>query len=224
MLEFLAISPHNPHQQEFRDFLSLLEGVNVSTVNDIQNAKAKIFYNKPSVLFVHLTQITERSLQGIEQIRSPFDLPVIIFTSKISDTEIELTKKFKRYYILGRPFLARDVLGIAYKMIQNTVPKQQVQRRYTTNQSTELQVVGTDSNVPAKIINLSLTGAKINLDIDSDWSEGDLIKMNIPLSKLKKQHSVHAKVVWVEQIEEDHQIGVEFIPTEDVYSHLLSNV
>lgn len=224
MLNFLAVSPHNPYQKGFRDFLNLLEGVDIKIVSNLQNAKSQIFYTKPSVLFVHLSQITEKSMQGIEQIRRPLDLPVILFTNKVTDQSLKLARKYKRYYVLGRPYLSRDVLGIAYKMIHDSVPEQQLCRRYDTNQSTELQIVGEAENVPARITNLSLTGAKIKFEENSRWTEGDLLKMDIELNQLSKQHSVHAKVVWVEKEGAPKEIGVEFIPTEDVYSHLLSNV
>lgn len=222
-LEFLAVSPHNPFQKDFRDFLKQLEGVDVRVVSNLQNAKSQIFRSKPNVLFVHLSQITDRSMQGIEQIRRPLDLPVILFTNKVTEESLKLARKYKKYYVLGRPYLSRDVLGIAYKMVHEEVPEQQLCRRYVTNQQTELQIVGEMDNIPARITNLSLSGCKISYGNGYSWSEGDLLKLDVPLDKLQKQHSVHAKVVWVER-DASNEMGVEFIPTEDVYSHLLANV
>lgn len=224
MLKILAIAPHSPYQQDFKNFLHGLEGVDIAVANNIDTAKSQIFYSKPDILLVHISQITERSLQGIEQIRSPFDLPVIVFTNKLNDRCLDLKKRFPKYYMLSRPFLSRDVLGIAWKMIQGEVPEQQVQRRYSTNQNTVLQVVGTDSNISARITNLSLSGAKIHFDDKPAWKTGELIKMEVALDALNKTHSVHAKVIWIEKEPGTKEMGVEFIPTEEVYSHLLSNV
>ena len=147
-------------------------------------------------------------------------------TNKASEETIKLAEKYKKYYVLGRPFLPRDLLGISFKMAHGEMPAQQLCRRYSTNQPTELQVVGEIENFKARITNLSLSGAKIFFDEQSlTWSEGDLVKLDIALDKVHRQHSVHAKVVWVDREQANHnEIGVEFIPTEDVYSHLLSNV
>ncbi|MAF89667.1 MAG: PilZ domain-containing protein [Bdellovibrionota bacterium] len=224
MLNFLVISPQNPYQKEFRNFVKSLEGVHHTIVDNIDSAKAKIHYNRPQVLMVHISKISHTSLKGIEQIRSPFDLPVILFTNSITESDITKIKEMKHYYILGRPYLSRDVLGVAFKMVHNEMPEQQLHRRYMTNQFTSLSGLDSDLNMEGNITNLSISGAKIKLNAHSAWKEGDLVKLDIPLNKIRKNHSVHAKVVWVEGLESDNEVGVEFIPTDEVYNHLLGSV
>lgn len=224
MLDFLVISPQNPFQKEFRKFMNSLEGVHLTMVDNIEAAKTKIHYNRPQVLLVHITKITAASLKGVEQIRSPFDLPVILFTNSLKEDDLTKIKGMKNYYILGRPYLSRDVLGIAFKMAHNEVPEQQLHRRYMTNQFTNMQGIDTTNNSEGSITNLSVSGAKIKLKTKVKWEEGDIIKLEIPLNKIRKNHQVHAKVVWVEDLERDNEVGVEFIASDDVYTHLLGSV
>ena len=224
MLNFLVISPQSPYQKEFRSFLRSLEGVHLKIVDNVEAAKSAIHYEMPQVVLVHLSKLTSASLKGIEQIRRPFDLPVMLFTHSIKQEDLELIKPHSSYYILGRPYLSRDVLGIAFKMAHKEIPEQQLHRRYSTNQFTSMQGIDNTRNGEGNITNMSISGAKIRTTEIVAWEAGDLVKLDIPLSKLRKKHSVHAKVVWIEKQDSEHEIGVEFIPNEQIYSYLLGNV
>lgn len=90
--------------------------------------------------------------------------------------------------------------------------------RFPTDEKATIEVLGKNSSVTAKLHNISKTGACI------DWApesfalmKGDLIRMKVDLSVIKKSHHLNAEVVWAN----GRRSGLHFLNAEEFYEKML---
>ena len=90
--------------------------------------------------------------------------------------------------------------------------------RYLTQEKASVQIYGKKGLVIADLKNLSRSGACIEwARSDFELQPGDLVRMNIPLSSLQKNHNLSGEIVW----RENKSSGLYFLDADRIFEKLL---
>lgn len=94
--------------------------------------------------------------------------------------------------------------------------------RYTTHEKAIVEFYSRPGTMTADVVNLSTSGACLEWHLDEHYNlqNGDLIRVTIQLSSLKKQHFLTAEVVWAHE----GRIGVNFVKPNELTARLMAKV
>lgn len=94
-----------------------------------------------------------------------------------------------------------------------------MKKRFATLEIIGLEVYGQMGEHIAKMKNLSKSGAFLEV-VKGAFSpeKGDLIRLKITLSSVRRTHQVDAEVMWTQE----RKFGVSFIKKEDLVEKMLS--
>ena len=94
-------------------------------------------------------------------------------------------------------------------------------QRHHTQEIAQIEVYGRMGNLLAKMRNLSVTGAFLELThADFVPQKGDLLRVTVNLNSVKRTHQLNALVVWTR----DLGLGVQFISEEQVLSGMMNRL
>ncbi|MAE73233.1 MAG: hypothetical protein CL675_04005 [Bdellovibrionaceae bacterium] len=207
---------------------SLLEKhlVDVHLTFEKTSTRSMLNYEPPSVLIFALHQFEATDLAFCEDlITAGFDRPILVLSQKVF-TSAEVIKT-RQIHMLETPFTDRDIVATVNKLLTNPNSPAQRHKRFTTSQDVRIEAMVSGVMTTSQMLNLSKGGAYIELDELAGWNEGELVRLNIPMKDLNKNHTMHGRVVWTTARHKKSGkpgLGLEFVPNDDVYRLLSENL
>lgn len=179
-----------------------------------------------SMVVINLQHFRSGQSEMIKQFRSKGYLgPILIIARPYSPDVFKECEAYENVSMLERPYEQKDLMGIAVKFLRTRQVKQRIFRRYNTNQTAEVEHFTKESKCMTKVQNLSKGGAYIESPHDFDCQVGEILRLNIMLNELDRQHVVPARIVWKRPGEQGTLgIGVEFIKSDEIYKYLMADV
>lgn len=181
----------------------------------------------PSVDLIVYNNNTNMNLNIYQQIagwRKKGCLSSVLMLSKVSDDNlIKNLEPNNNMVVLEKPYLDRDLRGIASKILNADKINQRKFRRYNVEQSVDLSSYKSGFNASTSVLNMSRGGLCIAGHLDG-LKTGDLLRVDFNLDKINARRTMNGKVVWVTIENDEVQAGLEFVKDADVYGHLLDEI
>ncbi len=177
------------------------------------------------IVYNNNTNMNMNIYQQILSWRKKGCLSSVLLLSKIADDSLMKTvESTNNLVILEKPYLDRDLKGITEKLINVGKINQRKFRRYEVQQTVSLSSYKSGFIASETAVrNMSLGGLCIGGGIEG-LKEGDLLRVDFHLDKIKARRAVNGKVVWVATENDEVLAGLEFVKDSDVYGHLLSDI
>src|SRR5690606_33010112 len=134
--------------------------------------------------------------------------------------------KFKAHF-LEKPYELKALQGVARKLMVQKSINQQRHRRFKTHQQARLETYVTAETMDSKMFNLSKGGAYLEFSVRPDLGIGDIVKLQIPLAEVKREHEVNAMVVWTTRkgsYSGGFGVGLRFVQEREVYRQVLERM
>lgn len=181
----------------------------------------------PSVSLIVYNNNTIMNLNVYQQIaawRKKGCFSSVLMLSKVNDENlINKIEPTSNMVVLEKPYLDRDLRGIAQKILNANQINQRKYRRYDVEQSVSLSSYKSGFNAKTYVRNMSRGGLCLGGGLDG-LKAGDLLRVEFELDKINARRSVNGKVVWVAAENQEVQAGLEFVKEGDVYGHLLDDL
>lgn len=177
------------------------------------------------LVVINLQHFRPAQKEMIKSLRSVGYLgPIMIVARPHSPELIRECEKLENVSFVEKPFETRDLVGIAYKLLQTRNVKQRIFRRYRTDQSAQIQLyTNEEMQAQALVSNLSKGGALLEGVFSEIFKVGELLRVQFHLNELDRLYSVPARVVWKKDQKGHEGLGIEFVRNEDVYKFLMSS-
>lgn len=218
------------NQVEGKRIFEVVEGVEVSGYRaefDFLRPTQVPDQLDPSVDLIIYNNNTNMNLNMYQQIsgwRKKGCLSSVLMLTKVNDENlIKSIEPNNNIVILEKPYLEKDLRGIAQKILVADQIKQRIFRRYDVRQDVALSSYKSGFNSKTKVRNMSLGGLCLGGNLEG-LQEGDLLRVDFELDKINARRSVNGRVVWVAEEQQEVQAGLEFVKDSDVYTHLLQNM
>lgn len=181
----------------------------------------------PAVDLIVYNNNTSMSMNVYQQIagwRKKGCLSSVLMLSKLNDdTLIKNVESTNNMVILEKPYLERDLKGIASKILSSNKINQRKFRRYDVNQEVSLSSYKSGFSGKTHVLNMSRGGLCMAGGLEG-LKAGDLLRVDFELDKINSRRTMNGKVVWVAPENEELQAGLEFVKDSDVYGHLLEDI
>jgi hypothetical protein len=151
-----------------------------------------------------------------------FLAPILLISRVGSDQDLNELESLHNFVLLEKPYIDKDLLGIANKMLKTAQVAQRKFRRFSANQTVSLSSYKNEYKSESKIHNISLGGVCLESDC-AELKVGDLLHLNFTLDRLNTERSMSGRVVWVRPGEKT-SAGVEFVKDKEVYGQLLKSI
>lgn len=181
----------------------------------------------PSIDLIIYNNNTNMNLNMYQQItswRKKGCLSSVLMLTKVNDENlIRSVESNNNIVILEKPYLEKDLRGIAQKILIADRIKQRVFRRYDVQQTVSLSSYKSGFNSKTQVRNMSLGGLCLGGGLEG-LEEGDLLRVDFELDKINARRTVNGRVIWVADENNEVQAGLAFVKDSDVYSHLLEGM
>jgi hypothetical protein len=176
------------------------------------------------VVYNNNTYLNMNVFQQVASWRKKGCLSSVLMLSKVNDEAlIKSLEPANNMVILEKPYLERDLRGIAHKILKSNQINQRKFRRYHVAQEVSLSSYKSGFAGKTRVLNMSRGGLCIAGGLDG-LKSGDLLRVDFELDKINSRRSMNGKVVWVAPENEEVQAGLEFVKDSDVYGHLLTDI
>jgi hypothetical protein len=176
------------------------------------------------IVYNNNTYLNMNVFQQIAGWRKKGCLSSVLMLSKVNDEVlIKSLEPANNMVILEKPYLERDLKGIAHKILKSNQINQRKFRRYDVAQEVSLSSYKTGFAGKTRVLNMSRGGLCIAGGLEG-LKSGDLLRVDFELDKINSRRSMNGKVVWVAPENEEVQAGLEFVKDSDVYGHLLTDI
>lgn len=222
----LLINPITKRTDEIHNFFSKMKEFDTKIVRSIEQAQHYLQKNSTNLVVLYIEKLSFRVLDAINLVRKD-DFPALCLSENISAKYIEWADEYSNLMLLPFPAKKKEIIAISEKLIFSNKAYQRRHQRFDTNQSTRINHITNGFNSIGEIRNLSKTGALITLKDEELFQTGDLVRLDIPLEAINKEHNLHAKIVWKSEesmLRDKVELGVQFIQTDEVYKHLLAGI
>lgn len=148
---------------------------------------------------VILPQFGREQMTLVSKLRSFQPQLPLLFLSEMPHPEVQA-----QVLDVGRAILVsyesdlNDLPGLLSKLIRQVPVRNRSHRRSRALQTASLTVEGSESKVHSCVLDLAGGGARLRA-FAHDLKVGQMVKLQIPLSFLKKSYEVTAEVVWAVQ-------------------------
>ncbi len=218
------------NQVEGKKIFEILEGVETSGYRSEfdflrpTQVPDQLDPNVDLIVFNNNTNLNLNMYQQISSWRKKGCLASILMLSKVNDESlVKSMEPNNNIVILEKPYLEKDLRGIAQKILLADQIKQRIFRRYDVQQDVSLSSYKSGFSSKTKVRNMSLGGLCLGGGLQG-LKEGDLLRVDFELDKINSRRTVNGRVIWVIQEEHEIQAGLEFVKDSDVYSHLLGGM
>jgi hypothetical protein len=135
-------------------------------------------------------------LKWVENLRAEgYQNMIMILAKADAPTAVQNLQLLERIVYLEKPYLGRDLVGIAEKALVTGEVAQQVHRRFDTEQEALVEF-GVGKAVSSRIFNMSRTGAYLELNALQDVQIGESIKLRMELENVNRTYVMPARIVW----------------------------
>lgn len=169
----------------------------VTTVYDLQGAKAQLDGKVYNVVILDHQSVDENVINRVDWLsRSNSSLPIILFSEKIEEADLNNFAKFQMLHVLIRPTSDKNLIALVKKIVAvKTVPKQRF-RRYNTDQVAVFDSSAAGERIQAKMFNLSKGGAYCEFAEGQSLPVGGRYRMRVIVPDTKRVYTFEAQVVW----------------------------
>jgi response regulator RpfG family c-di-GMP phosphodiesterase len=151
-----------------------------------------------------------------------FLAPILLISRVGSDQDLNELEKLHNFVLLEKPYVDKDLVGIASKMLKTAQVAQRKFRRFAANQTVNLTSYKSEFKSETKIHNISLGGVCVEGNC-AELKVGDLLHMNFNMDRLNSERTMSGRVVWV-RAGEKASAGVEFVKDKEVYGQILKTI
>lgn len=171
-------------------------------------------------------KFSHEELQFLVEIRNlGYIYPVLVLAEKVREMAV-VGSKFKAH-VLEKPYDPKALLGVTRKLMVQKAINQQIHKRFKTHQSTKIESYITAETHDSKMFNLSRGGAYVELLHKPAISVGDLVRVQVPLAEVDRQHEVNAKVIWTTRkgaYSGGFGVGLRFVAEREVYRQVMEKM
>jgi hypothetical protein len=176
------------------------------------------------IVYNNNTYMNMNVYQQIASWRKKGCLSSVLMLTKVNDEAlIKSLEPANNMVVLEKPYLERDLKGIAHKILRSNQINQRKFRRYDVQQEVSLSSYKSGFAGKTHVLNMSRGGLCITGGLDG-LKTGDLLRVDFELDKIKSRRSMNGKVVWVAPEDKEIQAGLEFVKDSEVYGHLLGDI
>lgn len=219
------VASHQIEARKITDLLTDLKHVNPlefeylrpqQLADKIEEGIELIVFSNPKVLNLDMKhQIGNWRKRGL--------LAPVLLISRISgESDIDDLESLNNFVLLEKPYVDKDLKGIAQKLLNQPLVYQRKFRRFSTNQAVELTSYKSDYKSNVKVHNISMGGVCIEGACEA-LQVGELLHMNFHLDRLNTERMMCGRVVWV-QAGTNPSAGVEFVKDKEVYGQLMKTI
>lgn len=172
-------------------------------------------------LVVEPDDFNSKRLLDISRLRkSNEDYPILLIANSANLNDLNKIKKMRSTILLERPFSNSDLAGVSVKLLAREKVFQRIFRRYLVNLDASLESFKNGKTSPAHLLNLSKGG--VFAESSGEFERGDIVFLDVALNEISRKHRLNARIVWVSPSQNGNkQLGINFIPQEEIYRELL---
>lgn len=227
MQTFLVEADHEGDAKNIREILENRFPYNVDVSFSIRET-GLLLRSRPVRMMVVSTRLwTEEFVPRFLELRKLHpQLSIVLILDKLTLMNSDLAQK-NRIYVLPRSMDEKSLSGVIRKMLLLRQVPQQKTERYKTETSSIVEFPLTGDELGSTLFNLSKTGAYMEFTEKPPVSVGDVVRVRVQLDQLNKDHHIPAKVVWFSrrgQTRGGFGVGLQFVPQEDYYRHMLARM
>jgi len=215
MSRILLIGRANDETQKLRKELRRQSDYVIDVATTSDQAIHSIKNDVINLLIFNTEILTRKKLELTRDLRDlGHKFPVLLLANSIMADTLEDLEQSQGTVFLEKPFEVKDFFGISKKLVDGHGVRQRIYRRFLTNQEgnfSKTSTVNTITNV--RIRNLSQGGAYFEYEGRPHLTIGDQILLDIPLSQVKKEYKMKARVIWTTPPTAvgKNGLGVEFL-------------
>lgn len=203
-------------------------GFDVITSHNSREAIAEIATGLYHLVIFNLKNFDYKKVELSKQLRADgHDIPLIALADNTDSATLLEIESLQKTVVLQKPYNNKDLSGLVKKLVFGNDVGQQIHRRFRTNQTAHLEIYPTGQKLSSHIFNLSHSGAYIEVPQEASFNTGDMVKLNVRLHQINRQHKMHAEVIWVDEhinFNDGRAVGIRFLDKDEVYSHMLENL
>lgn len=182
--------------------------------------------NEPVHLMISSVQkMDEDHASFLQNLREyGFHRPILVLAESVDNVSLEYLNEKLRLNLLYKPYEMSSLRGLSKKLMAKKLLPQQRYRRFRTNEKVSLQNFTTGETFFTSMFNLSRGGAYFEFKDSMAVQVGDLLKMQVNLGQVEREHSMSAKVIWTTpqgNYGRGYGTGVRFLHSNEVYREIM---
>lgn len=153
--------------------------------------------------------------------------PILILPDSLDPKAMQGAIANDKIHFLEKPYIYKALKGLTIKLMQTRNLPQQMFKRFATNQPLSIESYATGELINSSMFNLSVGGAYFETDVKPTASVGDLVKMQVNLNDVERNHMMNARIVWTTRkgsYSGGYGLGVKFVRNEELYKQLLERL
>ncbi len=227
MQTFLIESDHTGDAQQIKQILENRFPYNVDTSFSVRET-GLILRSKPVRMMIASMKVwTDEFVTRLVDVRkSNPQMSMVLVLDKVDMMDPNVALK-NRMYVLPRPLDERNLAGVIRKMLLLRQIPQQRHIRFKTDTDSVIEFPLSGDELNTKLFNLSQSGAYVEFPEKPRVSIGDMVRVRVSLSELKKDHHIPAKVVWFSRrgpANGGFGVGLQFVQEADYYRQMLAKI
>lgn len=200
----------------------------VKVSNNQETTKSLVKNRFYDLLVIETEALSSVEAQFLRQIRRKgYEQPILSVAKEIKLQNFDEVHASLQFQYLQNPVQRRQLIGLTLKLLSLPQCPQQMFRRFQTVQEVELEGLISGESKATQMLNLSKGGAYCELLEEGDLQEGDLFRLKINLNDLEKEHTLHAKAVWVRNkggVTGYSGVGLQFLDPQEIHRQLRGTV
>ncbi len=224
----LMIGKRNGETIGIRNTLMKNKACQVEIATTAKTAIQRITAQSMNLVLFNLETFNRDKIRLASDLRElGYGFPVLVLSQIVAPDTFETVERMYQTVLLEKPFENKDLLGLAEKLIHGRQVHQRIHRRFYTNQQAKIESFSGGEEQKAKLFNLSRGGAYFESSEMSEYKNGDLLRLTVPLKDLSRLYNIDARVVWNTKKgmwSGEPGVGVEFVKGTDVYRNLLQKI
>jgi len=226
--KFLLVSRRSDDAYKIREELERNRLYEVEVVETAQLALKRMQEADTHCVVLNLESFTIDKMKMITDLRDlNIRCPVILMATYVQPEALQRVQTASpTAVVIEKPFEAKDLWGIAQKLVQGVPVPQRIHRRFYTNQITKVEKLANGHGFMGRVYNLSKGGAYVEIE-QGRLQVGEVVTMSMQLSKVSRAYNVDAEVVWsvARGIWKGRPaVGLRFVKPDDVYRNMLQKL
>lgn len=226
--KILLISKPSYEQRQLISKLDSDPGLDTIVCHTSEDSIKRLKRQHVDLLILNIDQFDFKKIRIAENLRHlGFDFPLLTLANSIALDAYLKIDEIPNTVLLEKPFANQTLLGLAHKLINGEAVKQQIYRRFNTNQNVRIEVYPEGELVDSTMTNLSKGGAKFTLNKEALVHIGDVVRVNVSLNQVHRKYDMHGQVIWHKQKQNDkesNELGIKFLNGDEIYSNLMYSV
>lgn len=197
----------------------------VKTVFSAKDAVCTLREDDTNLLVFNLKNFSSDKIRAALELRSlGISFPVLSLANKVDEQAYRDVSKLDSTVLLEKPFRNHEMLTISNKMSNGEDVVQRMHPRYSTNEKAYVSIYPRGDIYEVRLCDLSKGGARIELSDLIDFKVNDIVKLNVYLSSLKKNHSFTGRIHWISKSNRPgcNTLGLRYMSDIELFKSMLS--